>query len=126
MASAMATKCSKNLEAMSSQAGSSRASSRAISSRVTQKKPIHAVPSACSSVPPPGSGRERSNTPTLSRPRKPPPKRWFPSLSLRFTHQVKLRQSFWKRRERRSEEHTSELQSRLHLVCRLLLEKKKK
>src|SRR2546429_4880940 len=27
---------------------------------------------------------------------------------------------------KRSEEHTSELQSRLHLVCRLLLEKKKK
>src|SRR3989449_4590544 len=27
--------------------------------------------------------------------------------------------------EKRSEEHTSELQSRLHLVCRLLLEKKK-
>src|SRR2546422_8077839 len=26
--------------------------------------------------------------------------------------------------EQRSEEHTSELQSRLHLVCRLLLEKK--
>src|SRR5687768_18152786 len=42
----------------------------------------------------------------------------------------------WRRRVRRartarssvprSEEHTSELQSRLHLVCRLLLEKKKK
>src|SRR2546422_8063498 len=30
------------------------------------------------------------------------------------------------RRWVRSEEHTSELQSRLHLVCRLLLEKKKK
>src|SRR2546422_7695118 len=30
------------------------------------------------------------------------------------------------RAARRSEEHTSELQSRLHLVCRLLLEKKKK
>src|SRR2546429_6495389 len=30
-----------------------------------------------------------------------------------------------KRILRRSEEHTSELQSRLHLVCRLLLEKKK-
>src|SRR2546429_973599 len=30
------------------------------------------------------------------------------------------------RRKLRSEEHTSELQSRLHLVCRLLLEKKKK
>src|SRR5215208_7378119 len=29
------------------------------------------------------------------------------------------------RPERRSEEHTSELQSRGHLVCRLLLEKKK-
>src|SRR2546422_8568383 len=29
-------------------------------------------------------------------------------------------------RSARSEEHTSELQSRLHLVCRLLLEKKKK
>src|SRR2546422_3825027 len=28
-------------------------------------------------------------------------------------------------RPKRSEEHTSELQSRLHLVCRLLLEKKK-
>src|SRR2546429_6853126 len=28
--------------------------------------------------------------------------------------------------EDRSEEHTSELQSRLHLVCRLLLEKKKR
>src|SRR2546429_4461590 len=33
----------------------------------------------------------------------------------------------WIKREKpRSEEHTSELQSRLHLVCRLLLEKKKK
>src|SRR2546422_4357601 len=29
------------------------------------------------------------------------------------------------RHAERSEEHTSELQSRLHLVCRLLLEKKK-
>src|SRR2546429_3615551 len=44
----------------------------------------------------------------------------FPSTgrcsSLRFCHVTILR----------SEEHTSELQSRLHLVCRLLLEKKKK
>src|SRR5260370_28039302 len=30
------------------------------------------------------------------------------------------------RQQRRSEEHTSELQSHLNLVCRLLLEKKKK
>src|SRR2546422_4329971 len=29
-------------------------------------------------------------------------------------------------KKKRSEEHTSELRSRLHLVCRLLLEKKKK
>src|SRR3712207_7843029 len=31
----------------------------------------------------------------------------------------------WRESERRSEEHTSELQSRQYLVCRLLLEKKK-
>src|SRR2546422_5078201 len=45
--------------------------------------------------------------------------------------QARTRDSFgdeWTRLypEHRSEEHTSELQSRLHLVCRLLLEKKKK
>src|SRR5690625_6880244 len=34
--------------------------------------------------------------------------------------------SGWTLAEQRSEEHTSELQSRGHLVCRLLLEKKKK
>src|SRR5690625_5385938 len=34
--------------------------------------------------------------------------------------------SGWQGRSGRSEEHTSELQSRGHLVCRLLLEKKKK
>src|SRR2546422_6207292 len=37
------------------------------------------------------------------------------ALAVRIGHRVS-----------RSEEHTSELQSRLHLVCRLLLEKKKK
>src|SRR2546422_6068222 len=37
-----------------------------------------------------------------------------------------LRDRALKRLRDRSEEHTSELQSRLHLVCRLLLEKKKK
>src|SRR5690554_7643009 len=36
------------------------------------------------------------------------------------------RYSLNKRSKVRSEEHTSELQSRPHLVCRLLLEKKKK
>src|SRR5258708_24197418 len=37
-----------------------------------------------------------------------------------------LGRSLWRGSENRSEEHTSELQSPDHLVCRLLLEKKKK
>src|SRR5438105_14379605 len=36
------------------------------------------------------------------------------------------RQDFARQQDERSEEHTSELQSRVDLVCRLLLEKKKK
>src|SRR5687768_18187214 len=44
----------------------------------------------------------------------------LPRFSLQMSD---LRHAF--RNEKRSEEHTSELQSRLHLVCRLLLEKKK-
>src|SRR2546422_1292951 len=40
-------------------------------------------------------------------------------------HPLQRREST-ERMNMRSEEHTSELQSRLHLVCRLLLEKKKK
>src|SRR2546429_6907025 len=49
---------------------------------------------------------------------------------LREEHELRLRhcdraQCSAAERHRRSEEHTSELQSRLHLVCRLLLEKKK-
>src|SRR3712207_8271506 len=36
------------------------------------------------------------------------------------------RGGIWRMRARRSEEHTSELQSRQYLVCRLLLEKKNK
>src|SRR2546429_2759184 len=38
----------------------------------------------------------------------------------------RARKRSWNQGRGRSEEHTSELQSRLHLVCRLLLEKKKK
>src|SRR3989449_7631968 len=37
----------------------------------------------------------------------------------------RARRPFTVLKQVRSEEHTSELQSRLHLVCRLLLEKKK-
>src|SRR2546429_4567462 len=40
-------------------------------------------------------------------------------------HGVRLVQPVAAANRLRSEEHTSELQSRLHLVCRLLLEKKK-
>src|SRR2546422_7950199 len=43
----------------------------------------------------------------------------------RYASRMKFR-PFKGRSTTRSEEHTSELQSRLHLVCRLLLEKKKK
>src|SRR2546422_2911548 len=42
-----------------------------------------------------------------------------PNLLQEEIHCMQIRIGF------RSEEHTSELQSRLHLVCRLLLEKKK-
>src|SRR2546422_2366890 len=44
--------------------------------------------------------------------------RWNPNMMLATMPQVQP--------SNRSEEHTSELQSRLHLVCRLLLEKKKR
>src|SRR5438309_10168314 len=43
---------------------------------------------------------------------------------LRFTHA--LNRLYYESVRGRSEEHTSELQSQFHLVCRLLLEKKKK
>src|SRR2546422_1946957 len=54
----------------------------------------------------PGSSRRARGRPGSARGR---PARWAPRAGAE-----------------RSEEHTSELQSRLHLVCRLLLEKKKK
>src|SRR5699024_11836093 len=41
------------------------------------------------------------------------------------TYQVTISPNFQPYRKDRSEEHTSELQSRFDLVCRLLLEKKK-
>src|SRR2546422_2151303 len=44
-------------------------------------------------------------------------------MALRWRVHLRVPSPLW---GSRSEEHTSELQSRLHLVCRLLLEKKKK
>ena len=43
-----------------------------------------------------GSGFERSKSPMLSSPRKPPAKMCLPCTSLRFTHQVKLMQQLLK------------------------------
>src|SRR5437899_6287282 len=47
-------------------------------------------------------------------------------LRLELPHPVGFERVYQFVREARSEEHTSELQSLRHLVCRLLLEKKKK
>src|SRR5438105_5709221 len=69
--------------------------------------------------------------------RRPPRSTLFPYTTLfrseaKFAtvpvHQIAPARSpkMWLFAERRSEEHTSELQSRVDLVCRLLLEKKKK
>src|SRR2546422_4582010 len=76
--------------------------------------------------------------------RRPPRSTLFPYTTLfrsLFTHEVEPGRRLMTAQARhplreiddvvspisdRSEEHTSELQSRLHLVCRLLLEKKKK
>src|SRR3989449_2830601 len=66
--------------------------------------------------------------------RRPPRSTLFPYTTLFRSHRASHlggrhtagRDPVPGRARRRSEEHTSELQSRLHLVCRLLLEKKKK
>src|SRR2546427_8175647 len=67
--------------------------------------------------------------------RRPPRSTLFPYTTLFRSllgfkcagrNQVFLRNSRWVLTESRSEEHTSELQSQSNLVCRLLLEKKKK
>src|SRR3712207_7995059 len=58
------------------------------------------------------------------QPDHPQPPLSIPRLSLRPEY-APLPFSGQVRRSKRSEEHTSELQSRQYLVCRLLLEKKK-
>src|SRR2546422_7859204 len=71
--------------------------------------------------------RSPSPTEVLFPPRGSPENPYWPAytklilliLAARMTKPTIAKKS-------RSEEHTSELQSRLHLVCRLLLEKKKK
>src|SRR5439155_8724237 len=51
--------------------------------------------------------------------------RWRQRVALVPSQICGVPRGFRRRKPRRSEEHTSELQSRGHLVCRLLLEKKK-
>src|SRR5260370_23903363 len=71
--------------------------------------------------------------------RRPPRSTLFPYTTLFRSHSGQARRDllkqlqpfsahavFKRRKTGRSEEHTSELQSHLNLVCRLLLEKKKK
>src|ERR1041385_9426821 len=63
--------------------------------------------------------------------RRPPRSTLFPYTTLfrsvRRSGRCGCQHAWWRSTSHpRSEEHTSELQSRLHLVCRLLLEKKKK
>src|SRR5438309_6743556 len=57
----------------------------------------------------------------LPHPRSHPCGAWRPDSEMPRSHSAAVR-----RAGGRSEEHTSELQSQFHLVCRLLLEKKKK
>src|SRR5438309_10916503 len=68
--------------------------------------------------------------------RRPPRSTLFPYTTLfrsaagpARVHQLQRRRGLFgwavRRQRHRSEEHTSELQSQFHLVCRLLLEKKK-
>src|SRR5439155_6279555 len=71
------------------------------------------------SCPVPADAGERSaaSSPTQSHPRSAAPLRHRSSEEFPWAHRRRMRLC-------RSEEHTSELQSRGHLVCRLLLEKK--
>ena len=62
--------------------GSCSARASASSSMFWLNSAIHAVPSACSRRPPVGSAALRSNTPMLSRPRKPPSKTFLPARVL--------------------------------------------
>src|SRR6266568_5712983 len=75
-------------------------------------------------TPPGRAGRAGGRPRGRARPRRIDRSRRLFSRALRRQTPVPPRRRC--RRTRRSEEHTSELQSQFHLVCRLLLEKKKK
>src|SRR3989449_5943226 len=81
--------------------------------------------------PPSATATSRPPAPIASMPAAPQSGVWLSVPSSVCPGTEKLSRCTWWQMplpglEKRSEEHTSELQSRLHLVCRLLLEKKKK
>ena len=78
IAVAIYRKCSKNLLAMSSYTMFVRRQFDRDRSMFRQYIAIQLVPSACSIMPPLGSGLLRSNTPILSSPRNPPSKMLLP------------------------------------------------
>src|SRR3712207_8394762 len=61
--------------------------------------------------------------PTSARRSDPGPPRWDPRTARHPPRRPPSRRAAGRAGTRRSEEHTSELQSRQYLVCRLLLEK---
>src|SRR5207237_9120441 len=77
---------------------------------------LHSFPTRRSSDLRPTAGLSQRSSDAEARPARARPLRGAPRPPQRFAPRV----------TRRSEEHTSELQSHLNLVCRLLLEKKKK
>src|SRR5439155_26561543 len=73
------------------------------------------------------SARARSSPPPPSPPGRPHRARWHQTAPPAALFLVSIgRWKEFETKNRRSEEHTSEFQSRGHLVCRLLLEKKNK
>src|SRR2546427_4898009 len=81
----------------------------------------------------PGSTAPSTISSAMPAPTPPPPTKTISCTASRvsdhepFTHRIpRTPPAPQRRRSRRSEEHTSELQSQSNLVCRLLLEKKKK
>lgn len=74
--------------------GLCEANSSVIASIFRQYVPIQLVPSDCSRCAPLGSSALLSKILMLSKPKKPPSKTLFPSISSRLTHQVKLRSYF--------------------------------
>src|SRR5258707_10825741 len=68
-----------------------------------------------------------SSTPSQSLPPDVPPAPAWRAARISSTRRIRLaKEASAPSSSKRSEEHTSELQSRQYLVCRLLLEKKKK